>query len=289
MSKVIITVALIGAAPTRQQNPDIPITPEEIADSAVEAYEAGAAVCHVHVRNPETHAGSNDPELFKRVVERVRSKCDIVLNLSCGHGGSIYIPPEGGVNPEMCTVQSPDERVAHVLQLKPELCSLDIGTMNFGGGLFVNAPGLVDKMAELIRDAGTKPEIELFDIGHIEIFHRLNGAGLIEGTPHFQLCMGTAAGIAATPAHAVHFAESLPQPCTWSIFGVARTQFPMAAMGALLDGHVRVGFEDNLYMSRGVLAKSNAELVDRAATIIRDLNKEVATADEAREILGLGK
>jgi len=287
MSKVIITVALIGAAPTREQNPDIPITPEEIADSAVEAFDAGAAVCHVHVRDPETHIGSNDPALFKRVVERIRSKCDMVLNLSTGHGGSIYIPPEGGINPELCNIQSPEERVAHVQQLKPELCSLDIGTMNFGEGLFVNAPGVVDKMAELIKEVGTKPEIELFDIGHIEIYNRLSDAGLIEGTPHFQLCMGTAAGIAATPAHAVHFAESLPDACTWSIFGVARTQFPMAAMGALMDGHVRVGFEDNLYMEKGVLAKSNAELVDRAAAIIRSLNKEVASAGEAREILGL--
>ena len=289
MNKVIITVALIGAAPTRKQNPHIPITPEEIGDSAVEAYEAGAAICHVHVRNQETHAGSNDPELFTRVVERIQSKCDMVLNLSTGHGGGLFVPAEGGIHPELCNIQSPEQRVAHVLKLKPELCSLDIGTMNFGTGIFVNAPGVVDKMAEMIKDVGTKPEIELFDVGHIEIAHRLIKQGLVERIPHFQLCLGSTAGMAATPKNAVHFSECLPTSCTWSVFGVARTQFPMVAMGALLGGHVRVGFEDNLYLEKGVIAKNNAELVDRAAAIIRNLNLEVASAAETREILGLKK
>ena len=159
--------------------------------------------------------------------------------------------------------------------------------MNFGLGVFINAPGLVDKMAEIIRDVGTKPEIELFDVGHIEIANHLIRSGLIAGKPHYQLCMGTLGGMAATPKNAVHFSECLSGDCTWSIFGVGKTQFPMAAMGVLLDGHVRVGFEDNLYLEKGVKAKSNAELVERVATIVRDLNKEVATAGEAREILEL--
>jgi len=289
MSKIIITIALIGSAPTREQNPHIPITPEEIADSAVDAYHAGAAVCHVHVRNPETHEGSNDPVLFERVVEHIRSRCDMVINLSTGHGGGMYIPPDGSIDPEFCNIQSPEQRVEHVLKLKPELCSLDIGTMNFGEGLFINAPGVVDKMAELIKGVGSKPEIELFDVGHIEIANRLMKQGLIEGTPHFQLCMGTMAGIAATPKNAVHFSECLPPDSTWSIFGVGRTQFPMVAMGAVLGGHIRIGFEDNLYLQKGVLAKSNAELTDRAAAIIHSLNLEVASADETRDILGLKK
>jgi uncharacterized protein (DUF849 family) len=289
MNKIIITAALIGAQATRQQNPHIPITPEEIADSAIEAYEAGAAIGHVHVRDLETGINSNDPVLFTRVVERIRSKCDMIINLSTSHGSGMYIPPEGVVLPENYIIQSPEERVAHVQKLKPELCSLDIGSMNFGELIAVNAPGVVEKMAELINEIGTKPEIELFDIGHIEIFHRLNKLGLIEGTPYFQLCMGTVAGIAGNPSHAVHFAESLPRNCIWGIFGVGPAEFPMVAMGTLMGGHVRVGFEDNLYLEKGVLAKSNAELVERAVAIIRNLNKEVANTDEAREILGLRK
>ncbi|MBU2646256.1 3-keto-5-aminohexanoate cleavage protein [bacterium] len=294
MNKVIITCAIIGAAPTRDQNPDIPITPEEIADSAIEACHAGAGIVHIHVRDPETQLGTNDPALFRRVVERVRSKCDVVLNLSTGHGGGMFIPPDGKITgpdghiiKEYFRIQTPEQRVEHIRQLKPEICSLDIGSMNFGPGLFINAPGLVDNMAEMIRDIGSKPEIELFDIGHIEIARHLIRSGLITGTPHYQLCMGTGGGLAATAKNAVHFSECLPGDSTWSIFGVARTQFPMVAMGVLLNGHVRVGFEDNLYLQKGVKAKSNAELVERAVAIINNLNKEVATVDETREILEL--
>ncbi len=289
MDKVIITCAIIGAGPRREQNPNLPITPEEIADSAVEAHEAGASIVHIHVRDPETQEGSNGPALFARVFERIRSKCNVIINLSTGHGGGLYVPPDGQLIDEFIGIQSPEKRVAHVLQLKPEICSLDIGSMNFGPGVFVNAQGIVDKMAELIKESGTKPEIELFDVGHIEIAKRLIKMGLIEGTPYYQLCLGTPGGMAATPKNAIHFFECLPGGSVWSLFGVAHTQFPMVAMGALLGGHVRIGFEDNLYLKKGVQAKSNAELVDRAATIIRDLNREVAAADEAREILGLKK
>ncbi|MCP4755941.1 MAG: 3-keto-5-aminohexanoate cleavage protein, partial [Proteobacteria bacterium] len=266
------------------QNPHIPITPEEIADSAVESYRAGASIAHIHVRDPETGAPSNEVSLFVEVVERVRSQCDMILNLSTGAGGGLYISPEGEVTSDL---QSAERRVEHILKLKPEICSLDIGTMNFGLGIFANAEGVVDKMAAMIKECGSKPEIELFDIGHIEIAKRLIKLGLIDGIPHYQLCMGTAGGLAATPKNAVHFSECLPSDSTWSIFGVARTQFPMAAMGVLLGGHVRVGFEDNLYLGKGVKAESNAQLVERAVAIIRDLNKDVASVEETREILGL--
>ena len=285
MNKVIITAAIIGGGPTRQQNEHIPITPAEIADSAVEAYEAGASIAHIHVRDPQTGAHNNEVSLFTEVFERIREKCDMVINLSTGAGGGMYITENGQI---MSDIQSAERRVEHILKLKPEICSFDIGTMNFGAGMFVNAEAVVDKMASLIKGV-SKPEIELFDIGHIEIANRLIKLGLIEGLPHFQLCMGTGGSLAATPKNAVHFAECLPSDCTWSIFGVARSQFPMVAMGVLLDGHVRVGFEDNLYLDQGVKAKSNAELVTRAAAIIRNLNKEIASADETREILGLKK
>lgn len=286
MNNVIISAAIIGAGPTRAQSQYIPITPEEIANSAVEAYKAGAAIVHIHVRNPETGDVSNEVSLFAEVVKRIRSECDAIINLSTGGGGGLYISPEGQI---ISSLLSAEQRVAHILELKPEICSLDIGTMNFGPGIFANAEGVVDKMAAIIKDIGSKPEIELFDIGHIEIAKRLIKMGLIEGTPHFQLCMGTTGSLAATPKNAVHFAESLPSDSTWSIFGVSRTQFPMVAMGALLGGHVRVGFEDNLYMDKGVKAESNAQIVERAVKIVGDLNKKVASVEETKEILGLRK
>jgi len=286
MDKVIITVAVTGSRPTREMNPNLPITPEEIADSAIESFNEGASIVHVHVRHPETSLPSMEVALYEEVVERIRAKCDMIINLSTGAGGRLYMGSDGQPDMKTSTLASPEKRVEHVLKLKPELCSLDIGTMNFGDGVFVNAQHVVDKMAEMIRDAGVKPEVEVFEVGHIQTANRLLALGLVEKPAHFQLCMGTMAGIAATPKNAVHFSECLPQGHTWSIFGVGRAQFPMVAMGVLLDGHVRVGFEDNLFIKKGVLAKSNAELVKRTVNIIRDLNKDVASVEEAREILG---
>lgn len=286
MDKVIITVAVTGSRPTREMNPNLPITPEEIADSAIESYNEGASIVHVHVRHPETGLPSMEEALYEQVVERVRSKCDMIINLSTGAGGRLYVGPDGQPDMKISMLASPEKRVEHVLKLRPELCSLDIGTMNFGDGLFVNAQHVVDKMAEMIREVGVKPEVEVFEVGHIQIANRLLSLGLVEKPAHFQLCMGTMAGIAATPKNAVHFSECLPTGHTWSIFGVGRTQFPMVAMGVLLDGHVRVGFEDNLFLKKGVLAKSNAELVKRTVNIIKDLNKDVASVEEARKMLG---
>jgi len=194
----------------------------------VEAFNEGASIVHIHVRDPETGEASNEAHLFEEVVDRVRSKCDVILNLSTGGGGGLYIGPGGETVSDF--IQSAERRVEHVLKLKPEMCSLDIGSMNFGEGLFVNAPAVVYKMAEYIKEAGVKPEVELFDIGHIEIAKRLLSLNLLETPPHYQLCMGTQGSLAATPKNAVHFIESLPPGGTWSIFGVARTQFPMVAI-----------------------------------------------------------
>ena len=177
--------------------------------------------------------------------------------------------------------------MAHVLKLKPEMCSLDVGTANQRGGAFVNVEVVVDRMAEMIKSAGVKPELEVFDVGHIQIAKRLIDIGLVEKNAHFQLCMGTRMGVPGTPKNAIHMAESLPPGVTWSIFGVGAAQFPMVGMGVLLGGHVRVGFEDNLYLRKGQLGKNNAELVRHAATIARDLTREVATVEETRKILGL--
>jgi len=287
MDKVIITVAVTGSMPTREQHPRLPITPAEIADAAYECFNEGAAIVHIHVRDPKTGKRSMALEHYTEVVERLRAKCPMIINLSTGPGGQLTIGPDNQPIMESSYMASPEKRVEHVVTLKPEMCSLDVGSANAPFGVFVNAESVIDKMAELIKQAGVKPEIEIFDVGNIQIANRLIKLGLVERNAHFQLCLGTRMGVPATPKQAIHLAESLPPGVTWSIFGVGASQIPMVAMGVLLGGHVRVGFEDNLYIKKGVLAESNAELVKRAVAIIRDLNKEVASVEEARKILSL--
>jgi uncharacterized protein (DUF849 family) len=285
MDRVIITVAVIGSRPSREQNPHIPLTPEEIADSAYECFNEGASVVHVHVRDLKTQKRSMDTELYARVMERLRSRCAMLINLTTGVGGQLAL----GINnqPDMGSslMASPEKRVAHVLQLKPDLCSLDVGSNNTRSGVAINCEQVVDKMAELIKTSGVKPELEVFDFGHIRIAERLIKLGLVGKDAHFQLCMGTKMGVPATPKMATTLVEALPPGVTWSIFGVGAAEFPMVAMGTLLGGHVRVGFEDNLYMKKGQLARSNAELVKRAVEIIHGLNGEAASVAEARQIL----
>jgi uncharacterized protein (DUF849 family) len=287
MDKVIITVAVTGSVPTREQHPRLPITPAEIADAAYECFNEGAAIVHIHVRDPKTGKRSMALEHYTEVVERLRAKCPMIINLSTGPGGQLTIGPDNQPIMESSYMASPEKRVEHVVTLKPEMCSLDVGSANAPFGVFINAESVIDKMAELIKQAGVKPEIEIFDVGHIQIANRLIKLGLVERNAHFQLCLGTRMGVPATPKQAIHLAETLPPGSTWSIFGVGASQIPMVAMGVLLGGHVRVGFEDNLYIKKGVLAESNAELVKRAVAIIRDLNKEVASVEEARKILSL--
>ena len=287
MRKVIVTAAIVGSTPTKQQNQAVPITPQEIAESAIEAIRKGAAVLHLHVRDPQTGLHTNRLELYQDVVERIREQSDAILNLTTSYGASLIINDDASINTSKTDLLNAEKRVHHVESLKPEMCSLDIGTMNFGPRIFTNVDSIVEKMAGAIQKCGVKPEIELFDLGHIEIAKRLMSNGLIETPPHFQLCMGTFGSMAATAQNAALFANALPQPCTWSIFGVAKSQFDMVAMGVLLGGHVRVGLEDNLYLEKGKKAESNAQLVEKAVDIIRSLNREIASVDEARSILGL--
>lgn len=287
MDKVIITVATTGSRPTKEQNPNVPISPAEIANSACECFNEGASIVHVHVRDPKTQKRSMAFEHYAEVVERLQAKCNMIINLTTGAGGQLIMGPDNQPRLEASYLAPPEKRVDHVLKLKPEMCSLDVGTANQRGGAFVNVEVVVDRMAEMIKSAGVKPELEVFDVGHIQIAKRLIDLGLVEKNAHFQLCMGTRMGVPGTPKNAIHMAECLPSGVTWSIFGVGATQFPMVGMGVLLGGHVRVGFEDNLYLRKGQLAKNNAELVRHAAAIIRDLNREVATVEEARKILSL--
>jgi uncharacterized protein (DUF849 family) len=287
MDKVIVTVAVTGGQTTREQHPGLPVTPEEIAKAAYECYNEGAAIVHIHVRDPQTGKRSMELEHYVETVQRLEAKCNIIINLSTGPGGQLTVGPDNQPQMDRSFMATPEKRVEHVVKLKPELCSLDIGSSNAGFGVFVNAQAVIDKMAEMIKQAGVKPEIEIFDVGHIQIANRLIKLGLVEKNAHFQLCMGTRMGVPATVRDAVYLAESLPSGTTWSIFGIGASHFPMVAMGVLMGGHVRVGFEDNVYFKKGQLAKSNAELVRHTATIIRDLHKEPASVEEARKILGL--
>lgn len=273
MNKVIVTVAVNGSRSTKAMNPAVPYTPDEIADAAVEAHRAGAAIAHIHVRDPESGAPSSRLELFAEVLDRIRSRCDMLVNLTTS---GLHVTGQDAL----------EQRLAPV-QLRPDLCSLDIGSLNFRDRLFANPPEFGEEAARRMQAAGVKPEIEVFDVGHIDQALDLIGRGLIEPPPYFQLCMGVKWGIPATPENLLFMRSKLPADAQWSVLGVGAAQWTMVAMGMLLGGHVRVGFEDNLYLRKGVLARSNAELVEQAVRIAQALQREVATPAEARAMLHL--
>ena len=288
--KTVITCALTGGFDNAHMNPAIPVTPEQIATSALEAERAGAAVAHIHVRDPKTTKASMDPALYREVVARIRDAgSQLVLNLTTGAGGR-YVPGDNDpLSPAAgSTLTTPAVRVQHVDELRTEICTLDIATMNFGEHVFMNTPAHLREMAERIRGAGVKPELEVFDAGHARLAAKMVEDGLIEGTPLFQLCLGIPWGAPATGQTMAYLASLLPPGAVWSGFGISRMQFPMAAQAVILGGHVRVGLEDNLYLDRGVLAPSNAALVERAVTIVEALGSKVATPAEAREIFRIG-
>ena len=288
---VIITCALTGGATLTGKNKAVPVTPREIADSAIEAARAGAAIVHIHVRDPETARPSMRADLYRETVQRIRdSGVDVIVNLTTGPGAR-FVPGDddpriGGAG---TTLKPWPERVAHVEELKPEVCSLDVGSMNFGEHVFVNTPAHLRKMAEAIRNAGTKPELEVFDLGHIRLARRLVEDGLVAPPPLFQICLGVPWGAPATPETMLAMRNNLPTGAVWAGFGIGAAQFPMVAQAVLLGGHVRVGLEDNLYLRRGVLAPSNAALVERAAAIIDQLDEQPASVHEARSILTLSE
>jgi len=290
--KVMIACALTGAADTPGKNPAVPVTPQEIAESGIAAAKAGAAIVHIHVRNPKTTGPSMELAHYKEVVDRIRdSGTDVVINLTTG-AGARFIP---GSNDPMVpdprsTMSTPAQRVRHVVELKPEICSLDMGSINMGNYAFVNTVPHIEEMAIAIRDAGVTPEIEVFEPGHILLAKRMIQSGHFKTPSLFQICLGVTWGTPATP-EAMKFMRDLlpPSDCTWFTFGCAAQQFPMVAQAMLYGGHVRVGLEDNLYLSRGKLAPSNAALVERAVDIIDAMGEEIATPAEARQMLGLRK
>jgi len=288
-NKVIVTCAVTGGNPTNKKHPGLPIAPHEIAKSALEAWRAGAAMTHIHVRDPETGAGCGEFKYYEEVVNRIRQEgSDVVINLTTGPGCR-YVPSES--NPKVggpgTTMTDPLERVRHVVELRPDVCSLDAATMNFGETAFVNTPAHLRIMAKAISEAGVKPEIEAFEPGHIVLARRLIDEGFIAAPALFQICLGISYSAPASPQSMIYMRDLLPSDAHWAAFGISRWQFPMVAQAAVLGGHVRVGLEDNLYIDRGVMAPSNAALVERAVQILRLLGFEVATSAEARAILGI--
>ena len=286
---VIITCAVTGAGDSLSRHPDLPVTPEQIAKAVISAAQAGAAIAHIHVRDPETGQGARDVELFRQVVEQVReSDTDVIINLTAGMGGAWFPDEENPSYPGPGTdVVGPEERLAHVEALRPEICSMDCGTMNFGDNeIYISTPNCLWKMAELTQSWGVKPELEVFDLGQIWLASQMIAGGVIDSPPLFQICLGIPWGAPADTESMLAMRNALPADANWAGFAITRMEMPMVAQAVLLGGNVRVGLEDNLYLSRGVLA-SNAQLVESAVGIIESLGSRVVGPEEAREQLGL--
>jgi 3-dehydrocarnitine:acetyl-CoA trimethylamine transferase len=287
--KVIISCAVTGSADSPGKNPAVPVTPEQIAQSCVDAAKAGAAVVHIHVRDPKTTKPSMDGALYREVVERIRSSgTDVLINLTTGPGARFEHDPNDPTRAgPASTMRGPDDRVRHVQELRPDICSLDMGSMNMGSRVFINTPAHLQSMAVAIREAGVLPELEVFETGHLLLAKKMIETGHIKAPGMFQICLGIAWGQPATPEAMSYMRNLLPPASPWFAFGISLHQFPMVAQAVLLGGHVRVGLEDNLYLERGKLAASNAALVEKAGRIIVELGDSVATPAEARDILGL--
>ena len=292
-AEVFITCAVTGAGATADKSELVPVTPQQIADAAIEAGKAGAAVVHIHVRDPATGKGARDGALYREVVERIRSSdVDVVLNLSAGMGGDLVLGGEEAplpLDPDGTDMAGAAERLAHVEELMPEICTLDCGSMNFAAGgdyVLVNTPGILRAMARRIQELGVRPELEVFDSGHLVLVKELIGEGLIDDPVLIQLCMGIPYGAPEDPATLMAMVGQLPPGCVFSAFSIGRMQLPYVGMAALAGGNVRVGLEDNIYLSRGELA-TNGELVERAVTILEAMNARVLGPDEVRAKLGL--
>ena len=288
--EVIITCAVTGSGETAEKHPDLPKSPEQIAAAAIEAAEAGAAVAHIHVRDPQTGEAGRKLEWYQEVVDRVRaSSTDVVLNLTAGMGGDFMPdkgdPGKGGPGTDMAT---PEERLAHVKKLLPEICTLDCGTQNYSTTAYVSTPDMLREMAKIIQELGVKPEIEVFELGQIWFAKQLIKEGLIGEPPLFQLCMGIPWTAEANAENMLALRNMLPENSVWAGFGISRMQMPMVAQAMILGGNVRVGLEDNLYLKRGVLA-SNGQLVERAVEIIERLGGSIVSPQQTREKLGLTK
>ena len=292
-SKVILTCAVTGSGDTVGKHPAIPVTPQQIANSALEAASAGATVVHCHVRNLKTGKGTRDVNLYAQVMELIRAKnTDVIINLTAGMGGDLMVgdgeePMNWGEGTDLV---GPATRLLHIKELRPEICTLDCGTLNFGDGqsIMIQTPTQLREQARLIKSYGVKPEMEIFDSGNLWFANQLVKEGLIDGPPLYQLCLGIPWGAPFNTETMAYQKSQLPEGAVWAAFGIGRNEFPAVAQAVLLGGHVRVGLEDNLYLDKGVFA-SNGTLVERAVKMVEILGTKVATPDEARAILGLKK
>ena len=287
---VVVTCAVTGAGDTTGKSPHVPVKPKDIAAAAIEAAKAGAAIAHIHVRDPETGQGSRDPKIFKEVVDRVRdSETDVVINLTAGMGGD-WVPSEE--NPAMpgpgTDMISAEERLTHVHECLPEICSLDCGTLNFGNGneIYISTPTMLREMADLTKGWGVKPELEVFELGHIRFATQMIHEGLIAEPPMFQICLGIPWGADQSVDTMKAMKDHLPQGANWAGFGISRMQMPMAATAVAMGGNVRVGLEDNIYLDQGVLA-TNGQLVTRVVEILERMGARALSPQEARTKLRL--
>ncbi len=291
--ETFITCAVTGAGDTVARSPHVPVTPEQIADAAIEAARAGAAVVHLHARDPDTGCGTRDPALYRQAVQRIRAAdVDVIINLTAGMGGDLVL---GGVSAPLpvdaaqSDMAGARERLVHIEELRPEICTLDCGTMNFAAGgeyVMVNTPGMLREMARIVQELGVRPELEVFDTGQLVLVHELIADGLIDAPALVQLCMGIPYGAPNDPQTLLALTHRLPAGAVFSAFSIGRMQLPYVALAALVGGNVRVGLEDNLHLCRGRLA-TNAELVARAVTILEAINVRVLGPDEVRARLAL--
>jgi uncharacterized protein (DUF849 family) len=292
--KTIVTCAVTGGMEFNRAHPHVPITPEQIASAVIEAANAGAAIAHIHVRDPNTGAGSQDPALYAEVVQRIRdSGVDVVINLTCGGYARFFPDPEEESRAAPGTNVAPvEKRVRHIEENLPDICSLDVTTANQVDGksdfVYLNTPRTLRAMAKRFQELGVKPELEVFQAGDILFANQMIKDGLVSGRPMFQFVLGIKWGAPADPETMLYMRNLLPAGAAWAGFGISRLEMPMVAQAVLLGGNVRVGLEDNLYLKRGVFA-SNGQLVERAVTIIEYLGKSVATPQDARAMLGLKK
>ena len=291
-NEVIVTAALTGAGDTVGKSEHVPVTPEQIARDAVDAANAGAAVVHIHVRNVETGQGSREVSLYREVVERIKDTgVDVVINLTAGMGGDLVIDQEDPLKPVDGTdLVNGLDRLPHVEELLPDICTMDCGSLNFGEGsqLYISTPDMLRAGAKRIQELGVKPELEIFDTGQLWFATKMIAEGLIDAPPLFQLCMGIPYGAPVDAGVLQSMVNMLPEGANWASFAIGRNQLPWVAQSALLGGHARVGLEDNLYLSKGVKA-TNAQLVERAVTVLEGMGASIATPEQARATLGLKK
>ena len=292
--EVFITCAVTGSGATQDRSPHVPRSPQQIADSAIAAAKAGAAIVHCHVRDPKTGKPSRDLKLYRELTDRIRaSDTDVVLNLTAGMGGDMVFGPVESplpLNPKGSDMVGASERVAHVADCLPEICTLDCGTMNFNEADYVmtNTPGMLRAMGQMMTDLGVLPEIEAFDTGHLWFATELVKEGVLKFPALVQLCMGVPWGAPNDLNTFMAMVNNVPQGWNWSAFSLGRDQMPYVAAAVLAGGNVRVGLEDNLWLGKGQLA-TNAQLVERAGTIIENMGAQLMTPAEVRTKLGLTK